>query len=511
MEEKTRMNNMEKEHTASDLNKFIYDARNAQKSWKEKTFRQRKKIIRRMSRIILKYSDEIAETISGCTGKTRFDALSTEVLPSAMAATYYAKAAKRFLKKKGIKAGNILLSYKRSYFLHEPWGVIGIISPWNYPFGIPFHEVVMGLMAGNAVILKVASLVTAVGEILKKVVEEAGVPEGLFHLVNMAGSKAGPAFIEAGVNKLFFTGSIPVGKKLMSLASSKLIPVCLELGGNDAMIVCKDASLDRAVNGTLWAGLSNCGQSCGGVERIYVHESLAVPFSSLLSERLKLLRTGREKEFDVDIGSLTTQNQYSKVKAQVKDAVSKGARIIASAGMDDPKQLLHPLMLIENTTPEMELMKEETFGPIIVLDTFLTENEAVEKANSTTYGLTASIWSKHTGRAKKLASRLEAGAVTINDHLMSHGLAETHWGGYKQSGIGRSHGQTGFDEMTQTKVVVNDLLHGLPKNMWWYPHSKKSYNGIKGVMAFLFSKNFFKKLSGLGRLTGLFMGNIKKW
>jgi acyl-CoA reductase-like NAD-dependent aldehyde dehydrogenase len=506
-----RKNNMKKEHTVSDLKKAIIKARKAQILWKDIKFSARKKIIRKTSRIILKYSDKIAETISECTGKTLFDALSTEALPCAMAAAYYAKSARRFLKKKRIKAGNLLLSYKRSYLLHEPWGVIGIISPWNYPFGIPFHEVVMGLMAGNAVILKVANIAQKVGELIEKIVFEAGIPKDLFHLINMPGSKAGPAFIESGINKLFFTGSIPVGKELMRLASSKLIPVCLELGGNDAMIVCEDASLNRSVNGALWAGLSNCGQSCGGVERIYVHKKIAESFTSLLKERLTLLRTGKGEAYDIDVGALTTQGQYKKIKQQIKDALKSGAKITAETGTDDPQKLLHPLVIIENAGEDTEIVREETFGPVLVIDTFTTDEEVIKKANSTDYGLTASIWSKHTGKAKKIAARLEAGAVTINDHLMSHGLAETHWGGYKQSGIGRSHGQTGFKEMTQSKVVVNDLLHGFPKNMWWYPHSEKNYQGLKGIAQLLYSGNIFKKLSGFGKMLGLFLKNFKKW
>jgi acyl-CoA reductase-like NAD-dependent aldehyde dehydrogenase len=500
-----------RDHTITDLQQAVTAARAAQKSWREKIFRARKKIVRRMRLSLLFHADEIASVIADAVGKTRFDALSAEVLPSAMAAGYYAKAAGRFLKKKRIRAGNILLSYKRSYLLHEPWGVIGIISPWNYPFGIPFHEVVMGLMAGNGVILKVASLARSVGELLREVMEEAGVPEGLFHLIHLAGADAGRAFIDAGVNKLFFTGSIPVGKELMKLASARLVPVCLELGGNDAMVVCADASIHRAVNGALWAGLSNCGQSCGGVQRIYVHERIARSFTALLAERLQRLRLGREKAFDVDVGALATRKQYDTVKAQVAEALAQGARILAAAGSDDPEKLLHPALLIDQVKRGMNIMREEVFGPIMALDTFATDDEAVEKANNTTYGLTASVWSKRIHKAKKLAARLEAGAVTINDHLMSHGLAETHWGGYKQSGIGRSHGRPGFEEMTQTKVVVHDLLHRLPKNMWWYPQSEKAYNGIKGVIELLYSKNVGKKIAGLGKVIGLLLGCFKKW
>jgi acyl-CoA reductase-like NAD-dependent aldehyde dehydrogenase len=464
-----------------------------------------------MSGSLLRHADEIANEIASATGKTRVDALSAEVLPSAMAAAYYARAAGRILAPQRLGAGNLLLSYKRSTLLREPWGVIGIISPWNYPFGIPFHETVMGLMAGNAVILKVATLARGAGELIREVVEEAGVPDGLFHLIHLPGATAGRAFLEAGVNKLFFTGSIAVGKELMRLAADTLTPVCLELGGNDAMIVRADAPLDRAVNGALWAGLSNCGQSCGGVQRIIVQERVASAFASLLAERLALLRYGWEKEFDVDVGALSTRKQYDTIKAQVAEALAHGARILAQAGSDDPAQLLHPALIIDGVTRDMNIMREEVFGPVMIIDPYREDDEAVEKANATVYGLTASVWSKNIRRARKLAGRLEAGAVTINDHLMSHGLAETHWGGYKQSGIGRSHGGPGFDEMTQPKVVVNDLLRVMPKSMWWYPHSKKTYSRLKGILDLMFAANPFKKIAGLGKVLALVVKSLKKW
>jgi acyl-CoA reductase-like NAD-dependent aldehyde dehydrogenase len=498
-------------HTIDDLTRAMTAARDAQIRWGAAGFSARKKIVKRMSRSILLHADEIAQTIAECTGKTRFDALSTEVLPASLAAAYYARSARRMLKKRRIRAGNLLMSNKRSYLVREPWGVIGIISPWNYPFGIPFHETATGLMAGNAVILKVAGIAKPVGELIREVVEEAGVPEGLFHLIHLEGRAAGRAFLDAGVRKLFFTGSIPVGKELMRWAADKLIPVCLELGGNDAMIVCEDADLDRAVNGALWGGLSNCGQSCGGVQRIFAHERIARPFAELLSERLTRLRVGREKDFDQDVGALATRKQYDTIKTHVEDALARGARIIAAAGPDDPDRLLHPVMVIDKVRPDMRLMMEESFGPLMALDTFATEDEAVAKANGTVYGLTASVWSRRIRRAKKLAVRLAAGAVTLNDHLMSHGLAETHWGGYKESGIGRAHGQTGFEEMTQSKVVVHDLFHRLPRAPWWYPHSRKNYGRLKGVMELLFSKNIGRKIAGLGKLFALLAECFKKW
>jgi succinate-semialdehyde dehydrogenase/glutarate-semialdehyde dehydrogenase len=499
------------EHSAADLQRAISEARQAQPAWARLSFRERGRVIGRLPRILTERADEVAQAIAACTGKTRVDAISAEVLPAAMAAAYYAKSAGRFLRPRRIGMGNPLLFFKRSVLLHEPWGVVGIISPWNYPFAIPFHEVVMALMAGNAVVLKVASLARAVGEHIAHLLREAGLPEGLLQLVHLRGADAAAAFVDGGVDKIFFTGSIAVGKQVMALAASKLIPVCLELGGNDAMIVCADANLDRAANGALWAGLSNCGQSCGGVERIYVHDSVVDEFTRRLAERLHRLRVGHETEFDVDIGTLTTAAQFATVKSQFDEAVQKGARIVAQTGREDAQSRIHPAVILDNVRPDMKVMSDETFGPLLAIDHFSSEDEVVAKANGTIYGLTASIWTRNQAQARRLAERLVAGAVTINDHLASHGMAETHWGGYRQSGIGRSHGQMGFEEMTQTKVVVRDSLHRLPRQMWWYPHSRATYTGLKGTMDALYGRGLSRRLSGVARLVRLFLGVLRKW
>ena len=501
-----------KENTVEELHTALASARTAQKEWASKSFKERAEHLFAIRNYIADNSEKIAEVISQNTGKTKIDALSTEVLPTTMAITYYAKNAGRVLKRKRIAPGNILTINKRTYVDRVPYGIIGIISPWNYPFGIPFHEIAMALMAGNGVILKVATQTLAVGNIIENCVNAGNLPAGLFHHLNIPGKIAGNAFLESGINKIYFTGSVPVGKYLMKKATEKLTPLSLELGGNDAMIVCKDANIDRAVGGALWAGLSNSGQSCAGVERIYVEDFIYNDFVRELKRKLVSLRQGVDTGCNVEVGSLTTEQQLQTVKLQIQDAVEKGAYVFAGQAKtgDNNVGLFVTPVILENVTPDMLTMKEETFGPVLAVDSFSTIDEAVEKANNSNLGLTASVWTEDRKKAHAIAARLEAGAVTINDHLMSHGLAESPWGGYKESGTGRTHSYIGLEGMTQPHTVVDDLLYGMQKNFWWYPHSPKVYDGLNGAIQFLYSRNLSKRFSGLLKLVPEFLKCFRK-
>jgi len=485
---------------------IIENAREAQKEWKELSVGKRVFYIKKLSSIVCEKSDEIAKIISEDNGKTRIDAMLSEILPAAMGAGFYAKKAKKYLKTRYIMPGNILLSNKISRIKKLPFGVLGIISPWNYPFAIPFSEIVMGLLAGNAVVLKVASETQMVGKILKEVFEEAGLPENVFNYVNIPGRIAGDAFLENGIDKLFFTGSVPVGKYLMGKAAETLTPVSLELGGNDAALVCKDASIGRTVDGIIWAGFQNAGQSCGGVERVYVHEDIYDLFMEELKLKVEKLRIGYDNDFNVDIGLMTTKKQVETVESHIKDALEKGAEIFARSSSSNENKwnnLVCPCVL-SNVTHEMVVMKEETFGPLIGVMKIKDIDEGIDLANDSNLGLTASVWSSNRKNAIKIASEIRAGAVTINDHLMSHGLAETPWGGFKESGIGRTHGEVGFAEMTEPQVIVNDILPFVKRNMWWHPHSKNVYFGIKGILNLLYGKGIKKRVSGLYNMLKLF-------
>jgi succinate-semialdehyde dehydrogenase/glutarate-semialdehyde dehydrogenase len=500
-----------KENTVQELCAAVDAARKAQKEWATVSVKQRARHIRCMRDFIAAHADPLSDVVSKSTGKTRVDALSAEVLPSALAASYYARIAPRVHAPRKLERGSILFFNKSSYTTRVPFGVIGIISPWNYPFSIPFHEVVMGLLSGNGVILKVATQTQLVGEAIADVVKAGGLPEGLFRLVHLPGPAAGDAMLQAGVNKLFFTGSTAVGRELMAKAAKHLVPVVLELGGNDAMIVLDDAHAERAAGGAIWAGLSNAGQSCAGVERIYVCPKIYDSFVTALTRQVSALRVGPDMAFDVDIGSITQEQQKQKVQALVRDALSEGATVTCRRDAPDRDgAIYHPVLVLENVNGSMRIMREEVFGPVLAIQKVRDEEEAIARANASEFGLTASVWSRRTRHARAVAERLEAGAVTLNDHLMSHGMAETPWGGFKNSGIGRSHGEIGFLEMTQPRVIISDMMHSMPRNMWWHPHNQRVYTGLKAALDVLYGRGLFKRVASVFRVVKLFMRSFTR-
>lgn len=489
----------------ADVAEVVRRSREAQEGWGATPVKERARAILRVRDYVASNADDIAEIISRDNGKTRTDALATEVLPAIMAADYYAKNAARFLEDRMIKPGNPLLANKISKIVRVPFGVIGIISPWNYPFAIPFSEVVMGLMAGNGVVLKVATETQMAGRALERAVRAGGLPPDLFAYVNLPGRLAGDALLEGGIDKLFFTGSVPIGKKLMAKAAETLTPVSLELGGNDAMLVCPDADLDRAAAGAVWAGFQNAGQSCGGVERIYVHRDVYDAFLERMGERVRALRVGPDLDFEVDMGAITTPSQLRTVQKHLEDALEKGATVYAKSSCPDTEQgLFHAAVVLTDVNHDMLVMREETFGPLVGVMKVDSMDEAIELANDSNLGLTGSVWSNDRKEAERLGRRIRAGAIMINDHLMSHGLAETPWGGFKESGIGRTHGEIGFAEMTEPQCIVQDYMPAVRKNMWWHPHGKSVYDGVRGIIDLLYAHEAGHRVAGAGRLAKLF-------
>ena len=485
-------------HTKDDLKRMIGQSHAAQPAWAALSVKKRVVYFYDVLAYLTKNINSLAQTISRDNGKVEIDALATEVLPAAIATKYYIRKAKRNLQDRNSGGSSLAFINKRTKIRRVPYGVLGIISPWNYPFSIAFSEVIMALIAGNAVILKTASETQMIGLALKRVIESANLPEGLFHFINLPGREAGPAFLEYGVDKLFFTGSVPVGKTLMKMAAETLTPLNLELGGNDAMIVCEDADLDRAVSGTIWAGFSNSGQSCGGIERIYVQEKVYQTYLEKLKIQLKKL----QQEPQAQTGVMTTQRQVKAVQKHVDDALAAGATLYAKVDLGGDQQIQNklPAIVLIDVNHQMDVMRDETFGPVVGVMPFKTIEQAIELANDSYLGLTGSVWSRNRSKAKQVARQIQAGAVTINDHLMSHGLPDTSWGGFKQSGIGRTHGAQGFMEMTQPQMIVDDWFGSFKKNLWWHPYDQKRYDGLKGLVTAFYADSLLKRIRGIWAL-----------
>jgi succinate-semialdehyde dehydrogenase/glutarate-semialdehyde dehydrogenase len=466
----------------------------------------------RIREYVVANAERIAEVVSMENGKTRIDALSTEVIPAAISADYYARRGGWALRRKPIFPGTLLFANKLSYVDRVPFGVVGIIGPSNYPFAIPFHEVMMGLIAGNGLVVKVAAETPRVGTMLDACIAAGGLPEGLFTRVSLSDALVIDAFVSAGMDKIFFTGSGAVGRKLMAKAAERLIPVSLELSGNDAMIVCKDANIHRAVGGALWAGFSNAGQSCAGVERIFVVKDVYEVFTRALRERVVALVPVGRSGFDGEIGPLMDRRQAMTVAEHVRDAVRKGAVVSAAARQthDARDRVYYPPTVLEHVRDHMVTMQKETFGPVVAVMAVADIDEAVERANNSELGLTASVWTRNRRTAHRVAARLKVGTVTINDHLMTHGLPGIPWGGFKQSGIGRTHGQAGLEEMTQPRVVVDDVMPGIQKQLWWYPHSRALYDGLLGIIHLAYGATVKLRLEGFRNAARILLRMFRK-
>jgi succinate-semialdehyde dehydrogenase/glutarate-semialdehyde dehydrogenase len=481
-------------------------ARTAQAAWAKRSFADRRRQVQKMRDYIVEHAEELAAIVSRENGKLRLDALTTEVIPAALAADWYAKNAERALAPKSVPMGSMLFINKKNQLHRVPLGVVGIISPWNYPLSIPFGEVVMGLMAGNAVLLKVAAATITVGEAIERIVAAGELPDGLFQHIVGSGGRVSQSFFDNGINKLFFTGSVPTGKTLMAAAAKTLTPLSLELGGKDPMIVLADADLERAANGAAWAGYQNAGQSCGGVERIYVHESVYDAFVELLAAKTRAMRHGPDHACDVDMGAMTTEDQLATVRRHVDDAVKAGAKIVAQSRPTDEgaKGYFYPATLVTGVDHSMDLMREETFGPVLPVMKFSSTEDAIRLANDSSMALTSSVWTKNVAVGKELATRLESGVTTINDHLYTHGMSETPWGGWKESGVGRTHSALGLDEMTQPKLVNWDLVPA-KRNIWWYPFDQQTYDGMLAALRMNYPKSFFGWVRDMTTVTKLML------
>lgn len=480
---------------------IVEHARKVAPEWAAIPPQGRARMMRAVRYKIYDHLDDIVDSVSSECGKPTTEALAHDVMPAILTLLYYEKNAAR-----GLRAdhpGRTLrfpaalgpLTGMGSKIEYRPFGVVGCISPWNYPFFLAFMGFAPALFAGNTVVIKPSEVTPTVGERIREVLEP--LPAGVATVVQGAG-EVGAALVDAPCDKISFIGSPGTGRRIAEAAAKHLTPVVMELGGQDAAIVCSDADLDVASSGVLWGSFLNDGQTCAAIERAYVVESVADDFERRLVSKFERLMD----ESPEDIGALTVQRQFETVKGHVEDAVEHGANVLAS-GPDratDNGALLYPPTIVEGRSEEMRIFKEETFGPLLPVVRVQDEDEAVRRANEDGFNLTASVWTRDRRKANDIASRIKAGTVAVNAHAETAAAPWTPWGGVGESGYGRLNGLAGLREFT-VPVHVATNLNPKMKRLWWYPYDEASEATIAAFAKVLAAPKLSDKLAGIRALT----------
>lgn len=474
-------------HSKEDVLKAFEKSSVAFTTWSKKSIEERIKHLRKGRLWLMKNIDSFVDAISLNNGKPKVEALMADVSSVLSTLKHLEKYTEKYLEDEAISVFEYL-PQKKAYLTFSPLGVIGVISPWNYPFSLPMGEVFGALAAGNTVLLKPSEVTGLVAKKIQDLMNACELPDGVFQIL-MGGAETGATLTSLPLGRIIFTGSVATGKRVMKAAADNLVPISLELGGKDPAIVLDDADIDIASSGVLAGGFYNCGQTCASIERLLVHKKIEKEFIQALTEKAKKLRVGPSTSFDNEMGPITYPLQKEIIKKQL-DEYSGGSTNL----YDGKSNFLNPIIIKAND--KHSVWNDETFGPVIAYDTFETEDEAIEKANRSGFGLASVIWSGSNTRARKIARHIYAGTVVINDAPFTNAVPALPWGGVKDSGLGRVHGKEGLRDLCLSRVVVYDI-QGQAKQLWWFPYSKNHYEFMKAFVLFLSS-------SGLSKLFALF-------
>jgi len=458
-------------------------ARKAQAAWAVLPIEERVARVTRLRDALVERADDLVEIVTRECGKPRHEALVHEVMTLVDLTTYYAENAARILAPRAIDLH--LLKHRASAVHFVPRGVVGVISPWNFPLVIPMGSVVCALLAGNAVVVKPSEITPLVLLEAKKIFDSTGMPEDLFGVVAGYGD-TGQALIDAGIQRMIFTGSVETGKRVAAACGARLIPCVMELGGKAPLIACADCDLDLTARAIVFGGFANAGQACISVERVYAHEAIHDALLARVRKLTAKLRQGDPSGDWVDVGAVTFPKQIEVAERLVGDALQKGATLVAG-GHRKSGQFFEPT-IVADCTDEMAVMHEEIFGPIVPFQKVASDDEAVARANDSRLGLNAYVFTKDRAKGERLALRIEAGSVLVNDVLSNYGAVEAPFGGTKDSGFGRVHGDGELEEMCERRHVSLPSRIPLPgADMLWYPYTQKSFFWLKRGMTALLS------------------------
>jgi succinate-semialdehyde dehydrogenase/glutarate-semialdehyde dehydrogenase len=466
----------------------VDDVAAVQPFWAQLPVADRARYMRRAGQVILDRLDELTTLLTREQGKPRAESYSMELVPTVEALRWLADDGPGILADERVPLP-VFLRPKRARFTLEPLGVVAVIAPWNYPWSIPFGEVAVALMAGNGVVLKPASLTPLIGQRIQDVFERAGLPEGLVRTVH-GGGAVGQALVESSVAKVFFTGSVEVGRRVGVACAERMKGSVLELGGKDPMIVCADANLPNAISGCLWGGFANAGQTCSGIERVYVEREVAGRFVDGVVNGARGLSLGDPMSWDTEVGPMVSTDQLATVRELVDDAVAAGAELRCGGPRELPELpagAFYAPAVLTGVTHEMRIMREEIFGPVVPITVVDSLDEAIELANDSAFGLGASVWTRNRAKSERVARRIESGMVWANDHMYSHGALSCSWGGVKDSGLGRSHSKFGLYECVNVKLLAWEPSR--TRDFWWHPYDESLGRGLHAAAQLLYGRD----------------------
>ncbi|HEX6341009.1 succinic semialdehyde dehydrogenase [Umezawaea sp.] len=443
----------------ADVEFAVAAAGKAQREWAATSAARRREVVLAFHDLLLRRQEQVLDLVQWETGKARYHAWQ-EVAQVAAIARHYARRARHYLAPRRVRGMVPGLTKVRE--VRVPKGVVGVISPWNYPLYLGVGDVLPALLAGNAVVSKADSQTALTVLWTRALMAEAGLPDDLWQVVTGSGSVVGTALVDA-VDFVCFTGSTATGRAVAERAARRLVGASLELGGKNPLIVREDADVAAAAAGTAVAAFTNSGQMCVHVERVYVHEAVHDAFRDELVRITGALRLGRSYDYSSDIGSLVSPARLAAVEAHVQDAVAKGARVLVGGrARPDVGPLFYEPTVLDGVTPDMAVFAEETFGPVVSLYPYAAGGDPVALANLGTYGLSASIWSRDSREAHRLAERIRSGAVNINDGAAAAaGSVEAGMGGMGDSGLGRRHGAEGIRKYTDSRTIAAQRLRPL--------------------------------------------------
>jgi acyl-CoA reductase-like NAD-dependent aldehyde dehydrogenase len=482
---------------------IVAQARAAQEAWAAVPVAKRCTRFAELLNAMLASRNALADAVVAESGKPRVEALFADLFVALDTADYFAKHGARLLQPEEVPHHSLAAKAKTGRLLYEPFGVVGIISSWNYPLAIPMSQIIPALAAGNAVVCKTSDFTPQCGALMAKLFADVGFPQNLLTVIQ-GGGEVGQALIDAKPDKIMFTGSVATGRRVAEACAARVIPSVLELGGKDAMIVLADANLDVAASAAVWGSFTNCGQVCLSVERLFVERSVEEKFIALCVEKTKKLRLGPGSDPASDVGPLIRPQHVQRMSGLIGDAVARGARIL-HGGCQRPDlgpNFFEPTV-IAGVDSSMKLFQEETFGPILAVQAVANTEEAITHANDSEFALAASVWTSDAARGQAIAARLRAGAVMINDAISYFGIAEAPHGGCRASGWGRTHGKAGLQEMVRTKYIDIDRLPRVQKP-WWYRYGADLERAADAFLRFEFGGVSAKLRSARGALKTMF-------